>query len=107
MAVSATVAEECLCRVHHRRGRGDVDASLQLRNAGTQRTIHSWDFENMCVAIALPSGARDTFAYDAALKRRSAEDAAGLVRFVHDGENVLLETDGGGATQVSYTIEPS
>jgi RHS repeat-associated protein len=36
-----------------------------------------------------------------------AEDSAGLARFVHDGENVLLETDAAGATQVSYTLEPA
>jgi RHS repeat-associated protein len=85
----------------------DANGNLEAEQAVGGSTTYSWDFENMCVAMALPSGARNTFAYDAALKRRSAEDAAGLARFVHDGENVLLETDGGGETQVSYTLEPS
>jgi RHS repeat-associated protein len=28
------------------------------------------------------------------------------VKFIHDGENVLLETDSGGTTQAAYTLEP-
>jgi RHS repeat-associated protein len=85
----------------------DANGNMTVTDAGGSLTTSTWDFENMCVAMALPSGARNTFAYDAALKRRSAEDSAALVRFVHDGENVLLETDGSAATQVSYTLEPA
>ncbi len=85
----------------------DANGNMTVTDAGGSLTTSTWDFENMCVAIALPSGARNTFAYDGGLKRRSAEDSAGLARFVHDGENVLLETDAGGATQVSYTLEPA
>jgi RHS repeat-associated protein len=80
---------------------------MTVTDADGSLTTSTWDFENMCTGIVLPSGSRNTFTYAADLKRRSAEDAAGLVRFVHDGENVLLETDGGGETQVSYTLEPS
>jgi len=40
------------------------------------------------------------------LKRRQAEDSNGLTKFLNDMENVLLETDNGGATQVAYTLEP-
>jgi len=69
-------------------------------------TAYSWDIENMCVGIALPSGALNTFAYDGDLKRRQAQDSAGLARFINDVDNVLSETDSGGSTQVAYTIEP-
>jgi len=84
----------------------DANGNTQVENAGGQLTTYSWDIENMCVGIALPSGTLNTFAYDADLKRRQAEDSAGLAKFINDLENVLLETDSGGTTLVMYTLEP-
>jgi RHS repeat-associated protein len=84
----------------------DANGNTLVENAGGQRTTYTWDLENMCTGIALPNGTLNTFAYDADLVRRQAEDSQGLVKFIHDGENVLLETDSGGTTQAAYTLEP-
>lgn len=84
----------------------DTNGNTQVENAGGSLTTYTWSAENMCVGIALPSGALNTFAYDADLKRRQAEDSAGLAKFINDLENVLLETDAGGTTLVVYTLEP-
>jgi len=61
----------------------------------------------MCVGMALADGGRGTFAYDGDLRRRQAEAPGAWAGFVNDGENVLLETDSGGSTQVAYTLEPA
>ena len=81
------------------------NTAAELRPNG-DRVTYTWDIENMCVGIALPNGALNTFAYDGDLKRRQAEDSSGLAKFINDLENVLLETDSGGTTQVMYTLEP-
>ncbi|GEM_PF-6466754 len=41
------------------------------------------------------------------IRKAKAEDSAGLAGFINDEQNVLLETDSGGATQVAYTLEPA
>jgi len=61
----------------------------------------------MCTGIALPNATLNTFAYDADLVRRQAEDSEGLRKFVNDEQNVLIETDSGGTTQAAYTLEPA
>jgi RHS repeat-associated protein len=85
----------------------DDNGSTVVENAAGALTTYTWDIENMCTGIALPNGTLNTFLHDADLKHRQAEDSAGLVRFINDLENVLLETDSGGTTQVAYTLEPA
>jgi len=45
--------------------------------------------------------------YNADGQRVQLDDSSGKRKFVHDARNVLLETDGAGATQSLYTLEPS
>ena len=84
----------------------DANGNTQVENAAGSLTTYTWNVDNMCVGIALPSGALNTFAYDADLKRRQAQDSAGLAKFINDLDNVLAETDGGGTTQVAYALDP-
>ena len=85
----------------------DANGNLQVENAGGQLTTYSWDIENMCVGIALPNGTLNTFAYDGDFARREAGDSSEHVKLVNDLDNVLLETDTTGTTQVAYTLEPT
>jgi RHS repeat-associated protein len=84
----------------------DANGNTEVENAGGSLTTYTWNVDNMCVGIALPSGSLNTFAYDADLRRRQAQDSAGLAKFINDLDNVLAETDSGGTTQVAYTLEP-
>lgn len=84
----------------------DANGNTQVENAGGNLTTYSWTVDDMCVGIALPNGTLNTFAYDADLRRNQAQDSAGLAKFINDPDNVLLEMDSGGATQVAYTLEP-
>ncbi len=84
----------------------DANGNTQVENAGGELTTYTWNIENMCTGIALPAGTLNTFAYDADLVRRQAEDSDGLVKFINDMQNVLAETDSGGTTQVAYTLDP-
>ena len=84
----------------------DANGNTEVENAGGSLTTYTWNVDNMCVGIALPSGTLNTFAYDADLKRRQAQDSSGLAKFINDLDNVLAETDSGGTTQVAYTLEP-
>jgi RHS repeat-associated protein len=84
----------------------DANGNTQVENAGGSLTTYTWNVDNMCVGIALPNAALNTFAYDADLKRRQAQDSSGLAKFINDLDNVLAETDSGGTTQVAYTLEP-
>ena len=85
----------------------DNTGNLVVEVTATGRTTYSWDLENMSTGIVLPNSSRNTFAYDADLKRRQAQDSDGTAVFVNDLENVLLETNNAGGTQVAYTLEPA
>ena len=54
----------------------------------------------------LPSGIINTATYNADNLRVELQDSTGTKRFVWDGQQYLLETDGSNATQAVWTNEP-
>jgi RHS repeat-associated protein len=70
------------------------------------RTTNTWDYENRLTKVELPSGVRNTMAYDPDGLRVKLEDSTGTSKFVWDDQNILLETDASDLTQVVYTLEP-
>ena len=76
-------------------------------NPSEEATTYSWDYENRLAAVELPSSAVSTFTYKGDGLRVEKEDSAGTTKFVWDGQNVLLETDGDGDTVAAYTLAPA
>ena len=77
-----------------------------LVNALAERTTWVYDALGRVTTMTHANATTAEHAYDADLERRQAEDSSGLAKFIHDLENVLIETDSGGTTQVAYTLEP-
>ena len=84
----------------------DNSGNNTVQDAGGAVTTYAWDGENRLATIALSGGAVQTMTYDATGLRRKKQTAAGVTRFVWDGRDVLLETNGNGATQARYTLTP-
>jgi hypothetical protein len=78
----------------------------QQKTPTLQITTSVWDFENMNTATILPTLSRVTLTYNGD-QQRVEKDTASLTRkYVFDGQNILLETDGTNLTQAVYTLEP-
>ncbi len=86
----------------------DGDGNLLKTLApGAQLTTNTWDGENRLTNVALPSGIVDTFTYNGDGQRVQKEDSTGTTNHIWDGQNILLETNGGDLTQAVYTLEPA
>jgi RHS repeat-associated protein len=72
-----------------------------------QITTSVFDYEGMNRATVLPAGSRVTSTYDADRRRVARETASGTRKFIHDGQNILEETDGSNLAQAIYTLEPA
>ena len=72
-------------------------------NANGTLTTYTWDGENRLKRIQTASGTI-TLSYDAGGLRRSRQDASTTRKYVWDFQNLLLETDGDGATVAQYTF---
>jgi len=84
----------------------DNNGNLTVTNANGTVTTNTWNYDNRLATVTLATPATTTFTYDGDGLRREKETAAGTVKFVWDGQDVLLETDGNGTTQVTYTQTP-
>ena len=71
------------------------------------RTTTTWDYENQPTKIMLPTGTINTSTYNADNLRIELQDSTGTKRFVWDGQQYLVETDGTNATQAVWTNEPN
>ena len=83
---------------------GNMAASV---NPSDEARTYSWDYESRLAAVELPSSAVSTFTYRADGLQVQKEDSACTTKFVWDGRNVLLETDGDGDTVAEYTLAPA
>ena len=72
-----------------------------------QVTTSVWDFENLNKATLLPDSSRVTSVYDGDKLRVEKDTTAATAKFIFDGQNILLETDGTNLTQAVYTLEPN
>jgi RHS repeat-associated protein len=73
--------------------------------AGTITTF-AWDYENRNTQAQLSATNRVTFAYDPDSHRVQKATTSLTEKFVYDGENIVLETDGSNLTRAAYTLEP-
>ena len=66
-------------------------------------TAYDWNARHQLLAIHLPDGSTERFAYDPLGRRVGVRDASGAHAFVYDGDAVDLEYDGAGNLVASYT----
>jgi RHS repeat-associated core domain len=65
-----------------------------------------YNCENRDIAVHLPSGTRNTMAYDPDGLRVLLQDSTGTKKFVYDNQQYLLETDGSHIITAVQTQEP-
>jgi YD repeat-containing protein len=77
---------------------------LQQAPSGGGTTTNTFDFENRLATVALPTGIRNTFAYNADNLRIHRQDSSGTLKEVWDGLRLLEETDQNNVVQAVYTL---
>jgi RHS repeat-associated protein len=85
----------------------DIAGNTLSTNDNGSTTNYSWDYENRMITATLPNSDVSTFTYDGMGLRRKSETPTSITKFILDGQDVLLETNDGGTTQVVYTQTPS
>ena len=85
----------------------DATGNLELQEVyDDTRTTNTWDAENHLTLVEAPSNVVNTMTYRADGLRVEKEDGTGTSKFIWDGANILLETNGNDATQAVYTLQP-
>jgi hypothetical protein len=79
---------------------------LKIAPAGSGTTTNTWDYENRLTKVQLPSGVVNTFTFSGDGQRLQTQDSSGTLKQIHDGQKVLLETDGTNTTKAVYTSSP-
>jgi YD repeat-containing protein len=69
-------------------------------------TTNVWDFENKNTVVINPDLSRVTFTWNGDQRRVEKDTATTTQKFVFDGNNILIVTDGSNLTQSEYTLEP-
>ena len=65
---------------------------------------YSWDYQNRLIGMADPVTGVSTNVYNGSGQRMETPNTDGTTMFVFDMQNLLIETDGTGTTQVYYTV---
>ena len=85
----------------------DDAGNLSVASApGGSRTTYSWDDENRNTRIALPDSSLVTMSYRFDGLRYEKQTSTATERFIYDGQNYLVITDGAGAAQNVSNNEP-
>ena len=85
----------------------DDAGNLSVASApGGSRTTYSWDDENRNTRIALPDSSLVTMSYRFDGLRYEKQTGTATERFIYDGQNYLVITDGAGAAQNVSNNEP-
>lgn len=79
---------------------------LTIEEPSGDITTNTWDGENRLVEVHHPLGDIVTYAYNGDGLRVFQDDGVDEIRYVHDGNNVLLETDGVGTIEAEFTYIP-
>jgi len=84
----------------------DENGNAVAVNAAGSRTTMTWSFEDEMLVAEPSGGGRVTMVYDGDLMRRKREEGASTAKYLWDGAQVLMETDGSDTTQARYTLAP-
>jgi RHS repeat-associated protein len=81
----------------------DNNGNTQTEVAGTNTTSYAWDFENRLTSVTLPgTGGTVSFKYDPFGRRIYKSSSSGTSVFAYDGDNLVEETNSGGAAVARY-----
>ena len=81
----------------------DANGNVTQQVEDGQITSFIWNPQNYLMSVRAPDGSSESYAYCGEGIRRTVTNASGLRRFIRDGQNILLEADGNGATIRRYT----
>ena len=89
----------------------DNNGNLLSKTDGAGTTQYAWDFENRLKQVTLPSGDIVAYKYDALGRRieRSTitpPSVTSTTRFIHDGADVIRDTEASGVTTADYLNGP-
>lgn len=85
----------------------DNNGNNTSQNAGGTRTTYAWDYENHMTKVTLTGNVVTTLVYDGDGLRRKKQTASDVTKFIWDDQDVLIETNDAGTTQVNYTQTPN
>jgi len=84
----------------------DENGNTVAVNAAGSRTTMTWSYEDEMLVAEPATGGRVTMVYDGDFMRRKREEGASTAKYLWDGAQVLMETDGSDTTQARYTLAP-
>jgi RHS repeat-associated protein len=81
----------------------DSNGNTLSKNDSTGTTNYTWDFENRLTSVTLPgTGGTVSFKYDPFGRRIYKSSSSGTSIYAYDGNNLIEETNSGGAVVVRY-----
>src|SRR5579862_548568 len=83
----------------------DGNGNVLVENTGGALATYTWDGENRLLSFASVP-VMETYAYSADGMRQKRVSGPTVTYFVHDGNNVLIETDASLVTEAKYTDLP-
>ncbi|MBM3500205.1 MAG: RHS repeat-associated core domain-containing protein, partial [Armatimonadetes bacterium] len=84
----------------------DENGNTLTTDAAGAVTTMTWSYEDEMLTVQPSTGGRVTMTYDGDHLRRKRQNGSGTTKHVWDDQQVLLETNGNGATQARYTLTP-
>ncbi len=86
----------------------DYNGNTIVKTDGTGSTSYTWDYENRMTSVILPgSGGTVSFRYDPFGRRIYKSSSSGTSIFAYDNDDIVEETNAGGATVARYTQGPA
>ncbi|MBW2661547.1 MAG: hypothetical protein JRD93_06080 [Deltaproteobacteria bacterium] len=80
----------------------DANGNMTEKAASSETTIYTYDYENRLIQVDTPTETV-TYTYDSFGRRTSKTTSTGTTNYIHDGFRVLMEKDGAGIVQATYT----
>ena len=81
----------------------DANGNTTSKTDSTGTTTYAWDYENRLTSITLPNNSGTViFKYDPFGRRIYKSSSSSTSIYAHDGEEVVVITNGTGATQSTY-----
>ena len=82
----------------------DTNGNATSKTDSTGTTNYTWDFENRLTSVTLPgSGGTVSFKYDPFGRRIYKSSPSATCILAYDGDNLVVEANGSGATIASYS----
>jgi RHS repeat-associated protein len=85
----------------------DANGNLTSKTDSSGSWTYTWDYENRLTQASKSGGVTVNYSYDALGRRaQRTSSISGTTRFVYDGDDVVRDLDGSGATVAEYLNGP-